>query len=339
MPWVRLDDRFPSNRKVDLLSDKAFRLYVSALCWSAENLTEGMILDRELPIVARVRGIKAAARELVEARLWDRVDGGWEIHDYQIYQRDREQVLSERAANAARQKAWRERKRANRDGSSKVAGNAPHNGPSNGVTDDAENAPDDTSATATRHDDDTTTRETGAEESEESQVTALRNGVSNGTPSRPNPPSPSEKEKEEEKLATRAGSDEPPRIGDRPRIPAASEPLVDALGAAGLIGVGWDLQPSEWFLIEALIQRCGLPALVASATASAQGARSRPRSGRYFLPGWRSLPDAPAPGTDVLPAQQGGDVVALGKSRQQQETDDWADRAMARAQARMQESS
>ncbi|MFJ2259509.1 hypothetical protein ACIOKD_14405 [Streptomyces sp. NPDC087844] len=335
MPWVRLDDRFPSNRKVDLLSDRAFRLYVSALCWSAENLTEGMILDRELPIVARVRGVKKAALELEEARLWDRIDGGWEIHDYQIYQRDREQVLSERAANAARQKAWRDRKRADKEAAAQGASNAP----SNGVTDDAENTPDDTSATGTRHDDDTTTREKDAEEPVEPQVTAIRNAVSNGTPSRPNPPSPSEKEKEERKLATRAGSDEPPRIGDRPRIPAASQPLVDALSAAGLIGVGWDLQSAEWFLIEALIQRCGLPALVASATASAQGARSRPRSGRYFLPGWRSLPDAPAPGTDLATAQHGGEVVPLNKSRQQQATDDLFDRAMARAEARMQQES
>ncbi|MFE6482422.1 hypothetical protein ACFVGN_05705 [Streptomyces sp. NPDC057757] len=294
-----------------------------------------MILDRELPIVARVRGVKKAALELEEARLWDRLDGGWEIHDYLEYQRDREQVQADRAANAARQKAWRDRQRTSREAAAKGSSNAP----SNGVTDDIENAPQNTSATGTRHDDDTTTQEKDAEGKEEQQFTAFRNAVSNTAPTRPNPPSPSEKEKEEGQLATRAGSDDPPRIGDRPRIPAASRPLVDAISAAGLIGIGWDLQSSEWFLIEALIQRCGLPALVASATASAQGARSRPRSGRYFLPGWRSLPDASAPGVDVLPAQQGGEVVALGKSRQQQETDDWADRAMARARARMQESS
>lgn len=332
MPWVRLDDRFPSHRKVALLSDRAFRLYVSALCWSAENLTEGKITDRELPVVARLRGIKAAARELEAARLWDRVNDGWEIHDYLIYQRDRDQVKAERAANAARQKAWRDRKRVNKEAASQDASNAP----SNGVTPDAENSPNDATTTRQRHDDDTTERESDRTNQSESQVTEIRNAPTNAAPSRPNPPSPSEKEKEEGQLATRAGSAEPPRIGDRPRIPAASQPLVDALSAAGLIGIGWDLQPGEWFLIEALIQRCGLPALVASATASAQGARSRPRSGRYFLPGWRSLPDAAAPGVDRLPAQHGGEVVALGKSRQQQETDDWADRAMARARARMQ---
>ncbi|WP_255254292.1 hypothetical protein [Streptomyces albidoflavus] len=38
MPWVRVDDRFPSHRKVALLSDRAFRLYVAALCWCSENL-------------------------------------------------------------------------------------------------------------------------------------------------------------------------------------------------------------------------------------------------------------------------------------------------------------
>lgn len=336
MPWVRLDDRFPSHRKVALLSDRAFRLYVSALCWSAENLTEGKITDRELPVVARLRGIKAAARELEAAHLWDRVEDGWEIHDYLIYQRDRDQVQAERTANAARQKAWRDRRRANKEATSQDASNAP----SNGVTPDGESAPNDATTTRQRHDDDTTEQETDLAKQRESQVTAIRNAPNNATPTRPNTLSLSEKEKEERQLATRASSDEPPRIGDRPRIPTASQPLVDALTAAGLI-VGWELQPPEWFLIEALIRRCGIPALVVSARGSWQGARSQPRSGRYFLPAWRALPDSAhaGPGVDRLPAQHGGEVVALSKSRQQQETDDWADRAMQRAQARMQESS
>lgn len=115
MPWVRLDDRFPSHRKVALLSDRAFRLYVSALCWASENLTEGKILDRELTLVARVRGMKAAATELEGAQLWDRLDDGWQIHDYLEYNPDRAKVKAERESNAARQQAWRDRKKAERD--------------------------------------------------------------------------------------------------------------------------------------------------------------------------------------------------------------------------------
>jgi hypothetical protein len=133
MPWVRLDDRFPSHRKVALLSDRAFRLYVSALCWCSENLTEGKILDRELAVVARVRNTKAAAKELEDANLWDRVDDGWEIHDFLEYNPDRAKVKAGREANAARQQAFRDRKKAERE-AKKAAAQTPKTDERNGVT-------------------------------------------------------------------------------------------------------------------------------------------------------------------------------------------------------------
>lgn len=299
MPWVRLDDRFPSHRKVALLSDRAFKLYVSALCWSSENLTEGRILEKELPLVARVRGIKSAAAELEAAGLWDRAEVGWVIHDYLEYNPDRAKVKAEREANAARQQAWRDRKKAERE--------AKRNAERNGVTPPPDSAPDDTTEARRRHDGDTNAQRTDTENHSSSQVSGIRNGVSNGAPSRPVLPSPSEKEKEDV-----SKTEGPPsgasiaHIGDRPRIPANCEPLVTALQAANLF-VGWDLRPDEWFLIEALITRCGITALVTSANASWQGARTPPRSGRYFLPAWRKLPDAAPAGTPVpalAPVQQ-----------------------------------
>jgi len=130
-----------------------------------------------------------------------------------------------------------------------------------------------------------------------------------------------------------------PQIGDRPRIPDACRPLVNALTAANLI-VGWDLKPAEWFVIEALIQRCGIRALVVSARGSWEGARTQPRSGTYFLPAWRTLPDAitaPTPENPELPAVAGGDVLPITVSRQQREVDEQFARQMARARARMQQ--
>ena len=148
MPWARLDDRFPSNRKIRLISDRAFRLYVSAICWSSENLTDGFVGETELRLVADIRGAKAAAEELVEAGLWvpstrvraavvsssrrgraanasssrrgrvevgdtpdDTKVAGWEIHDYHEYNPTAEQVKAERAAKSARQQRWREKKK------------------------------------------------------------------------------------------------------------------------------------------------------------------------------------------------------------------------------------
>lgn len=110
MPWVKFDDRFPSNRKVRPLSDRAFRLYVSGVCWAAENLTDSLILDTELTQVAHVRNINGARVELEARGLWERVEGGWRIHDYHDYQPTKEQVLKDRQKNAARQEAYRKRR-------------------------------------------------------------------------------------------------------------------------------------------------------------------------------------------------------------------------------------
>ncbi|AEW94631.1 MULTISPECIES: hypothetical protein [Streptomycetaceae] len=111
MPWVRLDDRFPSNRKIRLLSDAAFRLYVSAICWSAENLTDGVVKTAELRLVADVRSARRHAKELVESSLWEELPDGWRIHDYHEYQPTAEQVRADRKAKAARQQRWRERQK------------------------------------------------------------------------------------------------------------------------------------------------------------------------------------------------------------------------------------
>lgn len=112
MPWARFDDRFPSNRKIRLLSDGAFRLYVSAICWSAENLTDGVVKTNELRLVADVKSARTRAKELVEAGLFEVLEGvGWKIHDYHEYNPTAEQVRADRAAKTARQQRWRDKQK------------------------------------------------------------------------------------------------------------------------------------------------------------------------------------------------------------------------------------
>jgi len=177
-----LDDRFPSHRKVALLSDRAFRLHVSAICWCAENLTDGRISDRELPLVAHIRGIKATARQLQDAGLWDRLEDGWEIHDYLDYNPSREQVLIERKKNAERQERWRRRR-----SGKPTPPDGDRNGSSNGVTESGETQPGDTNAARRRHDGDTTAPSDRSVPEEEPQVNEVRNAVTNGAPTRPTP--------------------------------------------------------------------------------------------------------------------------------------------------------
>lgn len=137
MPWVRFDDQFTIHRKVDGLSDAAFRLHVSAIFWSARNLTDGCVPEEDLEIVsARVRKPARFATELVKRGVWHEAgftcksdhcptpgSDGWVIHDYGQYQYSKEQVAAKRAKDAERQKRWRDSTK-DRNGVSNASGNA-----------------------------------------------------------------------------------------------------------------------------------------------------------------------------------------------------------------------
>jgi hypothetical protein len=102
MVWVRFDDQFPIHRKVDGLSDAAFRLHVSAIFWCVRNLTDGLVPEEDLDIVsARVRSPQRFAAELVRRKLWCQTEDGWLIHDFLEFQPSRAEVLEKRAKRAA----------------------------------------------------------------------------------------------------------------------------------------------------------------------------------------------------------------------------------------------
>lgn len=109
MPYLNLDDNYPEHPKVDALSDAAFRLHTSAMCYAAKHLTDGVIPGRK---VARLMpGYKASiATELVKAGLWHRVDDGYQIHDYLQWNKSREWWLQKRKSDAARQAEWRSKR-------------------------------------------------------------------------------------------------------------------------------------------------------------------------------------------------------------------------------------
>lgn len=87
MAWVRLDDQFADHPKVAGLSNDAFCLHVTAMCWTAKQQTDGKLPSRLLSRLAwRCQDPATAAAELVNAGVWD-IDpvDGWEIHDYGEY--------------------------------------------------------------------------------------------------------------------------------------------------------------------------------------------------------------------------------------------------------------
>ncbi|NED75322.1 hypothetical protein G3I51_23965 [Streptomyces sp. SID9944] len=276
MPWVKLEDRFPSHRKVALLSDRAFRLHVSAICWSAENLTDGRISDRELPHVAHIRGIKATAKQLEDAGLWDRTDDGWLIHDYLDYNPSREQVVADRKKNAERQERFRRRKNGK-----PTPPDGARNGSSNGVTPDSETQPGDTNAARRRHDGDTTAHRNASTSKKNAQVSPIRNGVTNGAPARPVPAVPTD-------VGTAASWAE-----RKNGFPDALQPLAEGLAAAGLGAVAWDIRKfTDWERIRIQVDRLGVDLMVRSAVNAAQ-LRGEPDSVIAWISRWESLQPEP----------------------------------------------
>jgi hypothetical protein len=124
MTWARLDDGFPEHPKVIGLSDRAIRLWLTALCYCARNLTDGLVTEIALKNVARSSNLSrpnSVATALVDAGLWERTDdenGGYLIHDYLKYNPSKVDVERERAA--ARDRMQRHR-------SKEVRANVPAN--------------------------------------------------------------------------------------------------------------------------------------------------------------------------------------------------------------------
>lgn len=122
MAWVRLDDQFPDNKKVVPLTDAAFRLHVSAMCWSMQQLTDGIIPKTIVKKLAWFHDGESNAllTELLTAELWHDIGVSYEIHDYLEYNPSAEEIKRKRKLNAKRQAR-------HRDNHPKEQDNAPSN--------------------------------------------------------------------------------------------------------------------------------------------------------------------------------------------------------------------
>ena len=93
MNWLRIDDRFPDHPKSAALSDAAFRLWVTAACWSRAQATHGFVPRTQLRALTRHRTPNLLVRELIGSTvsslhnvgLWEEVNGGWQFHDWVDY--------------------------------------------------------------------------------------------------------------------------------------------------------------------------------------------------------------------------------------------------------------
>jgi len=89
MSWVKMDDRWPSSKKLRRVEPLDRLLWVMCIAYCSEQNTDGRIDGPMLELVAFLAGVTMpyeSAGRLVEAKLFHLDAGGWEIHDYLSFQ-------------------------------------------------------------------------------------------------------------------------------------------------------------------------------------------------------------------------------------------------------------
>ena len=110
MPYLNMDDNFADHPKVDGLSDGAFRLHVSAMCYAAKHRTDGALPPERIPrLMPRFK--QTYVTELIKAGLWVQHDDGQKIHDYLDWNKSRAWWEKEKKDGMERQR----KSRANRE--------------------------------------------------------------------------------------------------------------------------------------------------------------------------------------------------------------------------------
>lgn len=115
MAWAKLDDGFWAHPKVMAAGLAATGLYVKALAWCSQYLTDGRIPKTSVPLLLSGESPKLCAR-LLEAGLWHEDGDAWVMPHYLDYNPSKDQVLAERDGA-------RERMRNRRGSSSNVRAN------------------------------------------------------------------------------------------------------------------------------------------------------------------------------------------------------------------------
>lgn len=159
MPWLKVDDGFAAHPKVERLrratrgDDLAFASAITTWTMMAADCagrsTDGeFTAERAERVVLLPSAVVRRALDLLaEVVLLERGHDGetWRFHDWSDYQPTKADRDAERRANAARQKAWRDRQRAvavthDRNGVTDTVTNGVTNAVSNGVSNGVSNA-------------------------------------------------------------------------------------------------------------------------------------------------------------------------------------------------------
>jgi hypothetical protein len=284
MPWFRIDDRAHSHPKWLAAGNAAIGLFVRAGSYSAQHLTEGVIPAA----VAKLYGTPAQAAKLIKVGLWhgsphdcprcpQAPAGDFIVHDF--FEGGRNTTKAQDEANrkgaaerAAKSRAARNASRSAENSQPKTSPFADENNP-NGE----QNEPLFLGSTAGQ---DTLSHRTPADGAALAHATTT--------------PYPPLSFGERGPTTTERAAAYPERLTD----------LKQAIAAAGISGIDWQLRPSQWEYARQAVERVGIPAMVAYAANSVR-LKGTPSGASAWIKGWSSLEAPPENGVTYLPAVPG----------------------------------
>lgn len=113
MAWAKLDDGIYDKPKMNRLSDRAFRVYINSLAYSARHLTDGHIAAED--VRPELKGTPRTVQELVESGLWQVNGAGFVVNDYLKYNPSKAQIEERRRKTAVKVAQHRKDKARNDD--------------------------------------------------------------------------------------------------------------------------------------------------------------------------------------------------------------------------------
>ena len=105
MPWGRIDDTFWRHEKLQRAGPLGMALFAASISYCNDRLTDGFIPDVCLWQLLNCQGLsdeqgplttERVAEFLIDAGLWERVPGGYKIHDYLDYNKSKAEILAQR---------------------------------------------------------------------------------------------------------------------------------------------------------------------------------------------------------------------------------------------------
>lgn len=99
-PFIQLALDFPQNAKIRPLSDKAFRILIEMIIWSADQGTDGFIADQMFATFGTPKARKELMTNSPDRPSVVKVSGGFQLRDYEKHNRLRAEIEELRAKRA-----------------------------------------------------------------------------------------------------------------------------------------------------------------------------------------------------------------------------------------------